>query len=404
MNALTIFCLAVMVHQGLCCTNKKNPPNKGNVWQRLVGKDITTGPYSGSGDNPVDTGDQLNCNFENGGCCWSNANPPTDQQDWVTVTGPPEPTKMKSSFNTQTVPSGTALGVGSEAAASDGSAQSAQLYSCPINCADGSITVKLTHWQTKDVTLQVCEESDPSGPVNNCQTLPTTSGSSDSVTLPGGQNIRLVIVANGFTTKTGSVAMIDDITVQFAQCITTTTSTTTTTTQTTTQAVTTIAPAVCKSLACNFEQANTCSYTNAANAGGTKQWAAVQGPFQNPLTGIRSAAEGKYMDAVYLNPGDTAAMSTKVNFPAGYILQFQGYRATEGVDLMACCDNTNNCPYSTTNSVQVTDYRSWKQATVTCPAGTQQVLFRAKNSGTNYGAAGLDNIQVVSQVGTSPLC
>jgi len=391
-----------MLYQGLCCTNKKNPPNKGNVWQRLVGKDIATSPYSGSGDSPVDTGDQLNCNFDNGGCCWSNANPPTDQLDWVTVSGPTEDAKMKSSFGNISPPSGSAIGVGSETSASDGSSQVAQLYSCPIACSEGPITVNLKHWQTKDVTIQVCTESDPAGPTSNCQALPSTSGNADSVTVPGGQNTRLVIVANGFTVKGGSVAMVDDITVQFTQCMSTTTSTTTTTTTTMTTPVTTIAPAICKTLSCNFEQANTCSYGN--GPGGSKQWAAVQAPFQNPLTGIKYAAEGKYMDAVYLNPGDTAITSTNVNFPAGYILQFQGYRATEGVDLMACCDTVSNCPYSTTSAVQVSDYRSWKQATVTCPAGTQKVLFQAKNGGQNFGAVGLDNIQVVSQVGSSPLC
>jgi hypothetical protein len=402
MNTLTFLCLAALLYQGLCCSKKKNPPAKGNVWQRMVGQDITTAPYSGNGDSPVDTGDQLNCDFESGGCCWSNANPPTDQLDWVTVSGPSEPAKVKSSFGTDTAPTPTALGVGSETSASDGSAQQAQLYSCPIACSEGSITVSLKHWQSKDVTIQVCEEQDPAGPPSNCKSLPTTSGNADSVSLPGGQNVRLVIVANGFTTKTGSVAIIDDINVQFSQCVTTTTSTTTeaTTTTTVTQA-STVAPAVCKSLTCNFEQANLCSYTN---SGGSKQWAAVTAPFQNRLTGINAAAEGKYMNAVYLNPGDTAVMSTNVNFPAGYIVQFQGYRATEGVDLMACCDTVSNCPYSTTSSVQVSDYRSWKQATVTCPQGTSKVLFQAKNSGTNFGAAGLDNIQVVSQVGSSPLC
>jgi hypothetical protein len=393
-----------MLYQGLSCTNKKNPPNKGTVFQRLVGKDVTTSPYSGASDHPVQTGDELACNFENGGCCWNNANPPTDQLDYVLVSGAPEPNKLKSSFGTTTAPSGTALGVGSETAASDGSSQQAQLYSCPIECADGNVQITLKHWQSKDVTIQVCEEQDPAGPLASCQSLPTTSGNADSVTLPGGSNVRLVIVASGFTTKTGSVALIDDITVKFTQCVTTTTTTTTVTTTVATTAATTIAPAVCKAITCNFEAGNTCSYANAANMGGTKQWAATQAPFQNLLTGIKYAAEGKYMDAVYLNPGDSAVMATNVNFPAGYIIQFQGYRATEGVDLNACCDTTSNCPYSSTRNVQVTDYRSWKSATVTCPAGTKQVLFQAKNSGSNFGAVGLDNIQVLSQVGASPLC
>lgn len=399
MNALRFLCLAVMLYQGMGCTNKKNPPTKGNVWQRLIGKDVTTSPYNSGGDHPVATGDELACNFESGGCCWSNASPPTDQLDWMLVTGAPEPAKLKSSFGTETAPSGTALGAGSEAAASDGSSQQAQLYSCPIQCAEGPITVSFKHWATKDVTIQVCEEQDPSGPPTSCQTIPAASGQSSSVQLPQGQNVRLVIIANGFTSKTGSVALIDDISVQFQQCITTTTATTTTTSP-----VTTIPPAVCKALSCNFEQANTCSYTNAQGAGGNKQWAAVKTPFENLLTGIKYAAEGNYVSAVYLNPGDSAVMSTNVNFPAGYIVQFQGYRATEGMDLLACCDTLSNCPYSATTSVQRSDYRTWKSATVTCPAGTQKVLFQAKNQGQNFGAAGLDNIQVLSQVGSSPLC
>lgn len=108
----------------------------------MVGKDITTSPYNGN-DNPVETGNELNCDFESGGCCWSNASPPSDQLDYVLVQGPTEAKKMQSSFGTQSPPSGSAIGVGTETAASDGSAQTAQLYSCPITCADGSITVNV---------------------------------------------------------------------------------------------------------------------------------------------------------------------------------------------------------------------------------------------------------------------
>src|SRR5689334_8369103 len=98
MNGLRILCLTLMVYQGklgeanlansadpvsaevskallsgLCCTKKKNPTNE-NVWQRLVGQDITTNPYSGT-DSPVDTCNQLNTAFESG-ACWSNGSPP----------------------------------------------------------------------------------------------------------------------------------------------------------------------------------------------------------------------------------------------------------------------------------------------------------------------------------------
>jgi len=402
MNTLRFLCFAALIFQGLCCANKKNPV-KLTVWQRLVGQDVTTAPYSGNGDSPVNTGDELNCDFESGGCCWNNAAPPTDQVDWVTVSGAPELKKMQSSFGTQNLPSGNALGAGTETSSADGTAQQAQLYSCPIACSDGQVTVSVKHWATKDVTIQVCQEDNPAGPPSNCQTLPpTNNGNADSVSLPGGPNARLVIIANGFTVKSGSVAMIDDISVQFTQCFSTTTTQATTTT--TLPPVTTIAPATCSALKCNFEKVSTCSYTNAQSTAGGKAWAAKSGPFENPLTGINKAAEGTYMAAVFLRSGEQAVMSTNVDFPSGYILSFYGYRATEGIDLSACCGDSNNCPYSTTNQVQVSDYRSWKTATVTCPPGTTKVLFKAKNSGSNQGAAGLDNIQVLAQGSNTAVC
>lgn len=123
----------------LACT-QKNPPNKGNVWQRMVGNPVTPSPYSGSGDHPVATCDELAANFDSG-ACWSNANPPADQLDFVTVSGTPEEKKMQSSFGTKVFPDGNAVGVGTETGV--GSPQTAQFYSCPIQCAEGQVTVSL---------------------------------------------------------------------------------------------------------------------------------------------------------------------------------------------------------------------------------------------------------------------
>jgi len=408
--SLTLLCLllAVIVREGWCCT-KKNPKLTGNVWQRLVGQDIQTAPYSSSGDNPVDTCDKLNCDSASS-CCWSNAGS-NSGLDWVTVSGPTEPKKMQGTFGTQTSPSGNALGVGSETRPTDGKNRESQLYSCPITCTQGQISVSMMHWQSKNVILKVCTETDPSGPLQNCQQLSQTSGQSDTVNLPGGPNVRVVIVADGFVERKGSVAMVQNIQVQCQPCITTTTTIATTTIRTTTQQattqaappVTTVAPAVCKAITCDFESGNTCAYSNAQNTGDKQQWSVVQPPWQNKLTGLPVASHGSKVAGCYLNPGESATLSTDVKFPSDYIVQFYSYLATDKIQLVACCGDLNHCLYSTT-PVQSSDYRSWHAVKFTCPAGTSKVLFHCENKGNNQGACGLDNIQVLSTVDKSAQC
>jgi hypothetical protein len=126
----------------LCCLgHKKLPPPAGNVFQRLVGNDVSPSPYAGSGDRPVSTCDELACTFDSG-CCWSNAISPTDQLDFMSLTGSPEPAKMRHSFGTDDMPSGNFLGAGTETG-SPSTPQMVQFYSCPVQCAQGTVTVQL---------------------------------------------------------------------------------------------------------------------------------------------------------------------------------------------------------------------------------------------------------------------
>jgi len=380
MYILRFFCFAALFCQTFACFGKKRvpPAAQGNVWQRMVGNPVTPTPYTSSGDLVTQNCNDLSCTFDSG-CCWSNANPPTDQLDWVTVSGQPEPAKMQSSFGSQTMPTGNKwLGDATETG-NEGSPQTAQLYSCLIQCT-GSVTVNLNQWHTRDITMQVCQEDTLNGPPENCQPL-LNNGQADSATLPGGSQKRLVIVANGFTLPGGSVAMIDNVKVTCSPC------------NSVTQPP---AGNPCGKITCNFEGGNPCSYTNARGGdGGTKSWEVVQSPYKNPLTGIPTAAEGNSFAGSYLAPHDTAVLTTDISYPQNYIVKFFGYRATEGIDLLACCGGANSCPYSTTNQVQISDFRSWKPATITCPQGTNKVLFVARNTGKNVGAVGLDNIQLL---------
>jgi len=96
-----------------------------------------------------------------------------------------------------------------------------------------------------------------------------------------------------------------------------------------------------------------------------------------------------------LKPGDKAALVTEVNYPNDYVVRLNGYRATEGVNLFGCCNDVVVCPFSTTEQVQVSDYRIWKTASITCPAGTKKIIFYAVNSGRNQGAVAIDNVQLL---------
>jgi hypothetical protein len=252
--------------------------------------------------------------------------------------------------------------------------------------------------------IQVCRIHDISGSPENCQTLPTGSGQVDTVTLPKDQSSRIVILARGFTEATGSVAMIDDITVECEQCQDTTT------TAAPTPAPTpgpTPAPAKppCKEIVCDFESGNPCSYSPASGGGNANQnWGTQSAPYQNRLTGIPKPGQQQKFGASYLKKkGEKTSLQTNANFDNDYVVRFNYYKAVQGVNLKCCCDDESNCPYGATPSVQTSDYRSWRTASVTCKSGTKKVIFICENeNGESEGACGVDNIQLLQPSGGSP--
>lgn len=391
-------CLAMSCNKGKKGGGKNG--DQGNVIQRMVGNDVQTSPYSPSGDQQVQKCDELNCNFDSG-CCWSNNQPPADQINWVKGSGQGEAEKMQKSFGTSNQPDGAYLITASDVGGN--SEQTAQMYSCPV-CSGGQVTVKVRHWQSKGMSLQVCQIHDISDQPTNCQTLPSSSGSTDSVQLPQDQNSRIAIIAKGFTEATGSVAMIDDINVECDQCQDTTTTEAATTAAPTQGPTQPAAVPPCKEVACNFEQGNPCSYSPASGGGNANQnWAAQSAPYQNRLTGIPKPGEGQKFAATYLKKaGEKSTLQTNANFDQDYVVRFNYYKATEGVNLKACCDDESNCPYGATPSVQTSDYRSWKTASIMCKAGTKKVLFISENEkGASEGACGIDNIQLLKPSGGS---
>lgn len=152
---------------------------------------------------------------------------------------------------------------------------------------------------------------------------------------------------------------------------------------------------------CDFEDQTLCHYTNDATdylgRTNTETWSAVKGPFKNLLTGIQSAAQGDYFAATYLNPNQGAQMSINIALRKNFVINFQGYRATNGIDLIVGCQSANqwNILYNTTDNVDKTDYRNWKNVSLFIQTDDCTNFFiSAFNKRKNIGAAGVDNIQV----------
>jgi len=408
-----LFLLAALVSTALSCgKNKKkgqqllNNNNNGQCSAGaipcLVGPGVQSEPYAAGADQPGDCS-QLKCNLdESASCCWTNNQPPADQLNWVKGSGQTDSALIQKNFQTSSVPSGGFFLTASDVAGT--SSQTAQLYSCPITCANSDIKVSLKHWASKGTKIQVCQESDPASSPSGCKDL-TSNGNSDTVTIPKGQNVRVVIQAVGFTEPTGSAAMVDDIDVQCDPCPDTTT------TAAPTQAQTpgpTEAPAKppCKEIVCDFESGSPCSYSPATSGGGgaTEDWGARTAPYQNRLTGVPKRGQKEKFGACYTKKkGEKAVLATNANFDKDYVVRFNYYKATEGENLKCCCDDESNCPYGATPNVQTSDYRAWKTASIMCKAGTKKVLFICENEkGASEGACGVDDIQLLQPSGGSP--
>jgi len=214
----------------------------------------------------------------------------------VQGSGTPDPAKLKTNFGTDTAPTGNFFLTASDVAGD--ASQTAQLYSCPISCSQGDITVKVKHWASKGTKIQVCSETDPAGTPANCQDLPATNGQQDSVTIPKGENQRVVIQAVGFTEPTGTAAMVDDIEVTCDPCPGTTQATEGPTSPGATPAA---GAPPCKEINCDFEGGNPCAYQPATSGGSaTENFGTKEAPYQNRLTGIpKPSSNGKKFGGCY---------------------------------------------------------------------------------------------------------
>jgi len=412
LGLLLVLCI---VQSGLCCGKNrkkglKNPLQPqpagctGGAVPCLLGDTVQTTPYAPGPDTPGDCS-QLKCNLDDSqSCCWQNNQPPSDQLNWVSATGAPDPVKLKANFATEEAPSGNYFVTASDVAGT--SSQTAQLYSCPVTCANGDITVKVKHWQSKGTKLQVCSMKDPTGAPENCQDLPATSGSADSVTIPKGENVRVVIQAVGFTEPTGTAAMVDDVDVQCEPCAATTAAPGSTPAP---GPGSTPAPAgapPCKEITCDFESGQPCAYQPATSGGSAnKNWGTEEAPYQNRLTGVpKNSGNGKKFGACYTKKkGEKTTLQSNAAFDKEYVVRYQYYKATEGVHFRACCNDEASCPKEDPGNVQTADYRAWKTESISCPAGTKSVIFICENKkGESEGACGLDNIQLLQSTGGDP--
>jgi len=403
--------LAALVSTALSCGKNRKKGNKGPLNNNpdqcssgavpcLVGDGVQTTPYTPGSDQPGDCS-QLKCDGESS-CCWTNNQPPADQLNWVKGSGQTDSAKMQKNFQTSTAPSGGFFLTASDVAGTD--SQTAQLYSCPITCANGDIKVSLRHWASKGTKVQVCSGSDPASAPSGCQDL-SSNGQQDTVTIPKGENVRVFIQAVGFTEPTGSAAMVDDIDVQCEPCPETTTPTEAPTTAGPTPAPAGAPP--CKEINCDFESGSPCAYQPASSGGtATENWGAKSAPYQNRLTGIpKPANDGKNkFGACYTKKkGEKTSLETNANFDKDYVVRYRYYKATEGQNFKCCCDDESKCPKNAGNGVQTSDYRSWKTESIMCPAGTKKVIFICENEkGASEGACGLDEITLLQSTGGDP--
>jgi hypothetical protein len=389
-------------------SNNKQPPPNNDAVKNMLGDNVKQTPYDNSGydgkNGQANSPDDLKCDFE-GNCCWKNTKPPFDTMEWNKASGAPDSDKLSKNFGTSTAPSGNFLIIASDKPA--GSSDKGEFESCAIACAGDSIKVTLKHWTSQGVKLEVCQiaKSDPNT-LLNCQPVPSASPGPDTVTLPPGSDIILTIVASNFVADGGSVAMIDDISVDYPPCTSPTPAPTTTAAAAPSPAATP-APTQppppnndeAKKLCCGFES-GPCNWSRGSgpskppSKGTTQDWQKA-GPerFKNPATGVPPSPDKAFM-AAYMKGGDSAYTECQSNFDQERTIKFEEYKATQDMSLKACCDTEQGCTYDTGNKVEKTDFRQWYQGSIKCPAGTKKVIFYAENTGSQEGGVGIDQVQV----------
>jgi len=159
----------------------------------------------------------------------------------------------------------------------------------------------------------------------------------------------------------------------------------------------------CAKLDCNFEASNTCQFTPGP---GQKQFQSRGADIGPRNTGIRNLPPGstRYAGAD-LKPRETATMqSAPINVQNAQKLRFKYYKATDGMILKACPVPQNQACFQTDPKVSPDDLK-WKEKTMDIPPGTQQIVFTGDNSqGANYGAVGVDDVELLDANGQRIQC
>jgi len=128
-------------------------------------------------------------------------------------------------------------------------------------------------------------------------------------------------------------------------------------------------------------------------------------PYQNPLTGIRKQSPNpSHFGAAYTKKqGEKTTLVTNANFNQAYVVKYKLYKSTEGVTMKGCCNDESNCPQQIKKEADVADYKTWRSAALTCPAGTTKVLFVCENvDGKSEGACGIDDIKLYQPTSGDP--
>lgn len=192
---------------------------RGSALESLLGRQVSLTEFGADGYNaeaggPVNSGSALTCNFDGRPCCWANVASPDDQLDWQIANGAPD----TNTFRDAPSPQGSYLVAYARAAAPS---DEAQFASCSIGCSSSPITVRVKHWKTEAVLLQVClRDSFPNNvehnPLLNCQEFPSVHGlATTEVVLPRSSLVDIVFVASSFVSENGDMAILDDIEVSY---------------------------------------------------------------------------------------------------------------------------------------------------------------------------------------------
>jgi len=188
----------------------------GNVQKKKYDNQL----YVGESGGPINSGDDLECNFQ-GFCCWDNVAQPTDQFDWSWASGTSDPQKLKDNFGTTIAPTGRYL---MASRVRSRATDEAMFTSCTVTCTNRPINVKFRHWTTPGVQLQVCSSETFFNENNkiqliNCKDVRRNASPGPStVTIPPGDFLDIIFVASNFQDVQGGIAIIDDIIVDFTPC------------------------------------------------------------------------------------------------------------------------------------------------------------------------------------------